>query len=269
MILVKIGGGKEIRWDYISEDIASLMSHGEKICVVHGASEKRDEIAKQLGMPSKIITSPSGVQSVFTDEKAIDIFLMVYAGLVNKKIVATLQRYCVNAVGLSGIDGRLWTAEKKDVVYAVENSKTKIIHNNLTGRVTSVNTKLIHLLINENYTPVICPPAITADNVIVNTDNDFATTVMIGNLGIKTMVSLFQANGLLKDTQDEQSIIKVIEKDHILEHLKYAKGRMKKKLLGAHKAFEMGLETMYWGDGRVRNPIIKAMRGEGTIIQSL
>src|SRR5258706_5621428 len=155
MILIKIGGGKQINWEYIAKDIAALISTGEKVIVVHGASVVRDEIAEQLGVPTKIITSPSGIPSVYTDEKALEILLMAYCGLTNKKIVAKMQSYGINAIGLSGVDGKLWEAKRKDAVYAVENGKEKLITDNLTGKVEKVNTKLMLLLIENNYIPVI------------------------------------------------------------------------------------------------------------------
>src|SRR3989344_986389 len=106
MIIIKIGGGKAINIDGISSDIATILSQKEQVVVVHGASATRDEIAQKLGVPTKPITSPSGVTSVYTDKAAIDVFLMVYCGLVNKKIVASLIRRNVNAIGLSGVDAK-------------------------------------------------------------------------------------------------------------------------------------------------------------------
>src|SRR5690348_3351829 len=158
MLLIKIGGGKNLNISAISADIASLIEKGEHVIVVHGASGTRDAIAEKLAMPTRTIISPSGVSSVYTDEKALEVFLMVYAGLMNKKIVTAFQQVGVNAVGLSGIDGRLWEAKRKDVIYAVENGKTRLITDNMTGKVVGINTELLMLLINNGYIPVICPP---------------------------------------------------------------------------------------------------------------
>ena len=266
MLLIKIGGGKQINLDFICKDIKFLVDSGEKIILVHGASTKRDEIAKELNIPTKTIISPSGIESVYTDEKSIDVFLMVYAGLVNKRIVAKLQQYGVNAVGLSGIDGRLWQGKKKNAIYSQIGEKTKLITDSMTGKVERINSSLIHLLLHNNYVPVLCPPAISENNEIINTDNDWATSVMAGALGIEKMVVLFEAPGMLKTFGDESSLIKKIDKNNLDDYLVYAQGRMKKKLLGAKEAFRQGLKTMYWSDGRVENPIINALKGAGTII---
>lgn len=265
MKLIKIGGGRKINWEYIAEDIVELVKK-EKVIVVHGASGIRDDIAKELNAPTKTVISPSGISSVYTDQKALDIFLMTYAGLVNKKIVATFQKHRINAVGLSGVDGRLWEGKRKSDMYVQEGSKTKLITDNVTGRVEKVNIHLINVLIENDYVPVICPPAISYESEIINTDNDFAVAIMIKELGIKTLISLFEAPGMLEKVRDEKSLIPKIKRSQIDNYLKYAEGRMKKKLMGAKKAFENGVKTIYWGDGRIRNPIKNVLSGGGTII---
>jgi len=266
MIIIKIGGGKKVNLDHICEDIKTLTDRGEKIVIVHGASATRDEIAKKIGYPTKTITSPTGISSVYTNKEAIDIFLMAYSGLINKKIVAKLQSHGINALGLSGIDGKLWRGKRKTAVYSKEGTKVKLITDNMTGKVTEINVELINLLLDNNYLPVICPPALSEENEIINTDNDWAVAVMAGALKIEKMVVLFEASGLLKKYGDESSLIKKIDKNKIDEYLIYAQGRMKKKLLGAKEAFNHGLKEMYWSDGRIKNPIINSLNGIGTII---
>lgn len=265
MFLIKIGGGDQINLDYVCEDIASLAKKG-KIVIVHGAGKTRDKIARKLGYPTKTVVSPSGISSVYTDGKALEIFLMVYAGLINKKIVSKLQSCGINAIGLSGVDGRLWVAKRKKELFIKENNKVKLLKDNLTGRVEKVNISLIKLLVKNGYMPVICPPAISFDNEIVNVDNDGAIAIMAKTLNAKELISLFEAPGLLKNPEDEKSTIDHIEKNKLDEYLKYAQGRMKKKILGAKKALELGVEKIYWGDGRIKNPIINLLKGKGTII---
>jgi acetylglutamate/LysW-gamma-L-alpha-aminoadipate kinase len=191
---------------------------------------------------------------------------MTYAGLINKRIVACLQSYGIDAIGLSGIDGHLWTGKRKKIIYSKEGDKTKLITDNLTGKIEKINKNLIDLLLKNKYVPVICPPALSENNEIINTDNDWATAVMTGALKIEKMVVLFEAPGFLKIFNDESSLIKTIDKDKLDQYIIYAQGRMKKKIFGAQEAFRLGLKTMYWSDGRIKNPIIKALNGNGTII---
>ena len=265
MMLIKIGGGKAINYNAIAEDIKTL-SEKEQVIIVHGASSTRDEIADKLGIPTQRITSPSGVTSVYTDKDAIDIFLMSYCGLINKRIVATLQDHGVNALGLSGIDGRLWEAKRKDVVYAIEGGRTKLIRDNLTGKVERVNSKLLQLLCGNGYTPVICPPALSFDGQIVDTDNDAVVVVLADALHIEKIVFLFEAAGLLKDFRNEKSLVKKITKKDLMSFMQSAEGSMKKKLLGTKKIVDMGFSAVYFGDGRIKNPVISALSGKGTVI---
>lgn len=266
MYLLKIGGGKNINLNAICEDVAALIARGEKIVIAHGASATRDELATQLGVPTKTITSPSGVSSVYTDEKAMDVFLMAYAGLLNKRIVGALQKHGVNAIGLSGVDGRLWEAKRKEAVYAVEGEKTRLIKDNLTGKVQNVNSDLLRLLMDNGYVPVVCPPALSLEREIVNTDNDFATAVMAEALGIEEMIVLFEAPGMMKDIKDPGSLISTIKREDLENYLPFAMGRMKKKLLGTQNAFERGVKKIYWGDGRIAHPLESALAGKGTVI---
>ncbi len=266
VLLIKIGGGKSLNWEGVCRDVASL-SDQERMIIVHGASARRDEIAARLQVPTRTVESPSGVPSVYTDEVALDVFLMVYAGLVNKRLVAMLQRYGVKAVGLSGVDGALWRAKAKKEILVKENGKTKLLRDNLTGRVEEVNHSLITLLVEQGYVPVICPPALTYEDEIVNTDNDMAIGVMVGRLPVNRMVSLFEAPGLLADPDDETSLISHIDRDRLDQFLEYGRARMKKKIMGARIAIEAGVETIYWGDGRIDRPVLSALQGNGTVIR--
>jgi len=265
MLLIKAGGGSALNWDAICRDIASLIET-EPVILVHGANARRAEIAEKLSVPVRTVVSPSGISSVYTDEEALDVFLMAYPGLVNKKIVAKLHLHGVNAVGLSGVDGGLWLAKPKKDILIRDNGKIKLLRRNLTGRVEKINTDLIRLLLDGGYTPVLCAPALSYEKSIVNTDNDWAVSVMAESLGVKRIVSLFEAPGLLKDPEDEQSLIPHIDRNTLDDYMDFAKNRMKKKMLGAKKALEGGVETIYWGDGRTNDPIRNALNGSGTII---
>ena len=116
MILIKIGGGSQLNLPAIAQDIQDL-SLKESVIVVHGANAERDRLAEKLGHATRYLTSPSGHQGVYTDEQAIEIMLMAYSGLVNKKIVALFRSHGINALGLSGVDGGLWQGERKKYLY--------------------------------------------------------------------------------------------------------------------------------------------------------
>lgn len=264
MIIVKVGGGNAIKKDVIVKDIKSL---DERVVFVHGGRIQTDKVAKKLGLQTKRITSPSGMVSVFTDRQALEVLTMVYAGLLNKQWVSAFQKVGVNAIGLSGADGRLWLGKRKKHLLSIEGGKTKLVKGTFTGRVERVNRQLIKLLTRNGYLPVITQPAISSDGRLINSDNDRNIAVMAAALRVKKLVVLFEASGFLKDPRNEASIIRKISKKELVSLMKYARGTMKKKVLGAIEAFEHGVKTVYWGDGRIKEPIKNALAGKGTTIQ--
>jgi len=267
MLIIKAGGGRAIDWEEIGRDVSELR-RTEPLVLVHGASARRDRLAARLGVEVRTVESPSGVTSVYTDDESLDIFLMAYAGLANKRIVETLQRRGVNAVGLSGADGGLWRARRKAEILEKKGGRIRLLRGNLSGRVNSVNADLVRLLLDAGYLPVICAPALSHDLRIVNTDNDTAAAVMAGALGCRRMVALFEAPGLLRDADDPSSRIPEIDGNIIQDFGRFARGRMKKKIMGAALALENGVEEIFWGDGRIERPVFSALEGKGTIIRA-
>lgn len=263
MILIKVGGGTALNTTGIVQDIKHL---NDRVVFVHGASVQRDQLASRLGHPTRTITSPSGQVSVLTDRPALDILVMAYAGLANKTWVAAFQSQGVNAVGLSGADGRLLQGSRKTHLIAFQKGKQKLISGTFTGKVTTVNAGLIKLLLNHGYTPVITQPALSESGELINTDNDRNLAVIAQALGIKKMVILFEAPGLLKDVTDPSSLVSHINADSISDFQQYAQGTMKKKLLGAREAFQAGVTKIYWGDSRTLHPVKQVLAGKGTII---
>jgi acetylglutamate/LysW-gamma-L-alpha-aminoadipate kinase len=266
MILVKAGGADSVNWDGLADDIAEVR-RSEPVIVIHGAHALRDALAARLGVPVRKVVSPSGVASVYTDEEALEVFLMAYAGVANKRIVAAFLRRGVDAVGLSGVDGRLWQAQAKKDLLVRENGKTKLLRHNLTGRVEKVNVGLLRLLIEGGYVPVISAPAISDEGEIVNTDNDGAAAAVAEQLGIERLVFLFEAPGLLRDPDRPETLIREIPRTSLDDHLKFAKDRMQKKILGVKRAFEGGAKEVCFGDGRRERPLKDALAGLGTVIR--
>lgn len=263
MYILKVGGGKLIRWDYIAQDVSAIK---EDVIVVHGANYEASTLSKKLGLGERFITSPSGHISRYTDERAMDVLLMTYAGIVNKKIVSVLRGHGINAVGLCGADGGVWTAKKKDTILSQECGKVKVIRDSLTGTVTSVNADLIMVLVRRGYTPVITIPAVTPEGELLNVDNDRAVAVMARDLAVKKIVMLFEAPGFLSDSGDESTRVARIRIGEIDGYIRATPGRMRKKLLGIKEAFSFGVTGVYLGDGRIRRPVSRALAGAGTVV---
>src|SRR5689334_16829500 len=107
MIVVKIGGSAGIDYDALCDDIAAQWNQGQQIILVHGGSDETNRLGESLGHPPRFVTSPSGFSSRYTDRETLEIFMMAAAGKLNTTLVERLQRREINALGLTGLDGRL------------------------------------------------------------------------------------------------------------------------------------------------------------------
>ncbi len=267
MIVVKVGGGKDISIDAVCQDVCTLVKQGERLLLVHGGNHEINMLATALGKPPRFVTSVSGVESRYTDRETMEIFSMAYAGKMNKLFVERLQQLGINAVGMCGVDGRSMEGERKDAIKVVENGKRKVLRGDFTGRVERINTDLLTLLLDHGYTPVLCPPAISYQSEIINVDGDRAAAALAVAFSADTLVILSNVPGLLQDVEDPDSLITRIDKTRIASYLDLAQGRAKKKMMGAVEALEQGVGTVILGDARLPEPIQQALQGRGTVIR--
>jgi acetylglutamate/LysW-gamma-L-alpha-aminoadipate kinase len=266
MIVVKVGGSAGIDYDALCADVAELWKQGQKMVLVHGGSGETNRIAKLLGHPPKFVTSPSGYTSRFTDRETLEIFEMVYCGKMNKGIVERLQKHGVNAVGLSGLDGRIFEGKHKDSVRAVEDGKIKILRGDHTGTVEKVNTDLLELLLSNSYLPVLTPPGSSHEGVAINVDGDRAAAAVAVALKAEALLLLSNVPGLLRHFPDEASLIPHIPANDVENFMPFAQDRMKKKVLGAAEAVQGGVGKVIFGDARVAKPVQNTLSGQGTVV---
>jgi acetylglutamate/LysW-gamma-L-alpha-aminoadipate kinase len=266
MIVVKVGGSAGIDYDALCADVAELWKQGQKMVLVHGGSGETNRIAKLLGHPPKFVTSPSGYTSRFTDRETLEIFEMVYCGKMNKGIVERLQKHGVNAVGLSGLDGRIFEGKHKDSVRAVEDGKIKILRGDHTGTVEKVNTDLLELLLSNSYLPVLTPPGSSYEGVAINVDGDRAAAAVAVALKAEALLLLSNVPGLLRHFPDEASLIPHIPANDVENFMPFAQDRMKKKVLGAAEAVQGGVGKVIFGDARVAKPVQNTLSGQGTVV---
>lgn len=196
LTIVKVGGNvinnAEALESFLS-DFAAL--EGNKI-LVHGGGKRATQLAADLGIEATMINGRR-----VTDEATIEIVTMVYAGLLNKNIVATLQSKNCNAIGLSGADGNSIQAHKRKVVD---------VDYGFAGDVDGINAANIATFINGGMTPVFC--AITHDGKgqLLNTNADtIASTIAVGmsDLYDVSLVYTFEKNGVLTSVDDDNSVI--------------------------------------------------------------
>jgi acetylglutamate/LysW-gamma-L-alpha-aminoadipate kinase len=265
--VVKLGGTEGVDFSAICSDAADLLKQGQQIVFVHGGSAEANSLGESLSMPPKMITSPSGYTSRYTDRKTLEIFLMAVNGKVNSLLTEQLQILGVNAFGLSGLDGRLLQAVRKDSIQSIENGKRKIIRDDYTGKIETVNSQLLTMLLNIGCLPVIAPVAVSKNGEALNVDADRAAAMVASALKAETLILLTAVPGLMQNFPDESTLIRRLPQSQLLAASEAAQGRMKKKVLGAEEALKGGVCRVIIADGRIQNPISNALAGNGTVIQ--
>ena len=268
MIVIKIGGTTGVNFERVTQDVAAHCKAGQRMVVVHGGSGETNEISTQLGHPPRMVTSPSGFTSRYTDRQTLEIFAMVTAGKINTLLVERLQKLGVNALGLSGVDGRLMLARRKDAIRIVDqdSGKQRMLRDDYTGKIETVNAGLLTMLVEAGYTPVIAPLALSLEGEALNVDADRAAAMVAGALQADQLIILSNVPGLLREFPDESSLIAHIPKERVEQSLEFAEGRLKKKVLGASEALGLGVRRVVFADGRVDAPVAGALAGRGTVI---
>ena len=260
MIVVKVGGGAGIDVDAVLQDVHQLWKSGTPLVLVHGASDETNQLSEKLGIPPRFVTSVSGHTSRFTDEATLDAFAMA-SGKLNLRIVEKLQRLGANAVGLTGVDGRLLEGQRKDAIKAVVDGKKVMLRGDFTGTIEAVNVHLLRLLLDNGYLPVVTVPSISTAGEAVNADADRAAAAVAGALGASTLVILSNVPGLLRDVSDPASLI---ARTTVAEGERFAQGRFKKKVLGAQEALALGVKEVVFATANTPGPVSAALAGGGT-----
>lgn len=263
MRIIKVGGGANINLEGVVSDLAQL---NEPTVVVHGANALRDELAERLGTPKQVVTSISGYDSVLSDEAAIDVILMSYAGVRNKRLVELCQRNGVNAVGLTGIDGGVVKGTRNKGIRIREGTKN-LIKRDFSGKPKSVNVDLLKLLLDNGYTPVLTIPILDERGYAVNSENDDIVNALQAGLGADEIVQLIEAPGFLNDASDPTSVVKTMTGAEVAIRESQLEGRIKRKMLALKTLTQVAGPKVFISDGRVEHPVIDAIAGKGTTIQ--
>ena len=198
--IIKIGGN-------IIEDETSLnifltlfsAVEGKKI-LIHGGGKRATLLASKLGIASKIVAGRR-----ITDAENLEVITMVYGGLVNKKIVAKLQAFQIDAIGLTGADANSIRAKKRPV--------TKIDFG-FVGDVKAVNSNVINKLITADLTPVFCAITHDGNGQLLNTNADTVASQVAIGMSERYDTALyycFELEGVLRDFNDKTSIVQQID----------------------------------------------------------
>ena len=240
LFIIKIGGNvldDPRQLDLFLKDFASIK---EPRILIHGGGKIATKIGNQLGIESNYINGRR-----ITDAETLDLVTMVYGGLVNKQLVATLQHLGCNAIGVTGADANLITATKRPV---------KDIDYGFVGDIkpSGVNTALLYELLKQNTVPVFAPLT-HANGSMLNTNADTIASVLAVALSKHFDVRLifcFEKKGVLRNVDDNQSVITHLPKklyDEYVEQGIFADGILP-KLENAYAAIEAGVKEVLIGE---------------------
>lgn len=240
LYVIKIGGNvidnSENLYHFL-KDFEAL--DGFKI-LVHGGGKVATQIAGDLGIEAKLVDGRR-----ITDIETLKVVTMVYGGLINKNIVAQLQRFGNNAIGLTGADGNFIRAKKRPV---------KTIDYGFVGDIdeNSINPENISRLMEAGFTPVFCAITHDGEGQLLNTNADTiasALAVSLSSLYETTLIYCFEKKGVLQDIDDEDSLIREINPVHY-EELKVQRiihSGMLPKLDNAFTAISCGVKAVIIG----------------------
>lgn len=262
LTIVKVGGGSSLNHAGIVQDLAR---HQGAVVVVLGANAVRDQIATRLGTAPRVITSASGVSSVYSDDEAIDLLMMAYAGVASARFVSLCQQGGVNAVGLSGVDGALVRGRRNRGIRVIEDGRKRIVRDR-SAKPSSINTDLLQSLLDTGYVPVITVPILDEEAIAVNTDNDSIVACLQQALAAERVLHLLEAPGLLRDASDASTLIRTLSPEQLNEMSANAQGRIQRKLMALQSVVATGCQEILVADGRAQHPIRDALEGLGTTI---
>ena len=244
VIVVKYGGNAMINEDLkqqVMEDIVLLHLIGVRVVLVHGGGPEINELMQKLGKKAEFV---DGLR--VTDKETVDIVQMVLAGKVNKTLVNLLEMKGGNAMGISGMDGRLIEAEPK-------NEKLGFV-----GKIKRVNIAPVTDLLEKDYIPVISTVGCDKKGNTYNINGDTAAACIAGALGAERLIMMTDIAGVLTDKNDPSTLIPnltVSEAKKLYEN-GVISGGMIPKVDCCIEAIERGVEKVIIMDGCVPHSIL-------------
>ncbi len=255
--VIKIGGNiidDEQKLNTFLKEFASIK---EKKILIHGGGKTVTHIAEKLGVQQELIDGRR-----ITNSETLKIVTMVYAGFINKNIIAKLQATNCNAIGISGADGNAVLAHKRKHV-------NQNIDYGFAGDIDEVNTGFLTALLDLDITPVVCPITHDKKGQLLNTNADTMANEIAKSLSHTyhvELVYIFEKAGVLLDMDDEESLIKKLNRNEYkdLKEKKQIFAGMIPKLDNAFAAIDAGVQTVRIGKSEHLKKILTG--GSGTSI---
>ena len=252
-VVIKYGGSAmqdDALKNAFARSVVLLKYIGVNPVVVHGGGPQIGRMLDQLGIECMFREGHR-----VTDEATMDVVEMVLAGKINKEIVNLLNRHGGKAVGLSGKDGRLITAERLEMSITKKDAPPEIIDLGKVGRVTHVETGLIDSLERDGFIPVIAPIGGDEDGETYNINADYVAGAVAGALKAKRLILLTDVPGIL---DKEDKLIHSLTRQEVLAAMEDGtlRGGMLPKVKCCLEALDQGVEKAFIVDGRVENSVM-------------
>ena len=260
MMVLKIGGSMADNAGNLASDIAQLVAQKEQIILVHGGGPQVTALEKATGREPKYIMSKEGFKSRHTDEDTIQNFVMAVGGRVNTSLVRTLRKAGVNAVGISGISGII--AAKRKMLISVENGKEKLIRNDYSGKIKSIDATPLLALLEKGFVPIVAPIALGEEFESLNVDGDRAAAAIASKLSAGKLLLFTDVEGFYANFPND--LVSSAKQSGIPEFQKKASAGMKRKLVAADEALSGGVAEVIMCSGLKEKPITSALTGGGT-----
>ena len=256
VLVIKYGGNAMVSEELkksVMRDLTLLRFVGINVVLVHGGGPEISETLKRMGVESRFV---NGLR--YTDEETAEVVRMVLAGKVNKELVHRLQMLGAKSVGMCGIDGGMLLCEK-------ESDELGYV-----GKIISGNTDVITDSLQNGYLPVISTVGYDNEGHIYNINADTAASAIAGALGAESLILMTDIRGLLRDKDDEESLIKKVYVSDIpsLVNEGVISGGMIPKINCCKEAIRRGVSRVFITDGRVKHSILLELlsdEGMGTM----
>lgn len=254
----------------LAEELALLHQVGIRVCVIHGGGKQLTELAGKLGVVQTVIEGRR-----VTDDDTLELAKMIFRGKINTEILSALRHRGIHAVGLSGLDGGVIKAQRrppKDVLNK-QTGETETVDYGHVGDVVEVDARLIILLLENDYMPVISSLGADDEGKIYNINADTIASEIAVMLGAEKLVLLSDVNGIYLDPKDETSKIDRLSKADARAMIESgnATGGMIPKLESLISILERGVNSAHVISGTARNGILAEVftdEGTGTMIVS-
>ncbi len=263
LLVVKIGGAQGVDLAVVCKDIAAVEKKGFRLVLVHGASERTNRLAAQMGHPVRFLHSPSGFMSRYTDRKTRDIYVEAVNAL-NGEIVHQLGKLGIHALGLTMPDSCILLGERKRAIRAVFDGRVRVVRDDYSGLVVKVRHEFLARVMELGQVPVIPPLAFSLEDGFLNVDGDRVAAAISGAMPADMMVLLSNVQGLYRRYPDPASLVQEVPRSQLNLAMAWAQGRMKRKIRSVQEALDLGVAQAAIADGCRPQPLQNALVGGGT-----